>query len=151
VKGARRAAPTRRSLGWRSPGSIGQNDALPRLTGLASLEWVQFSLQLIENPNLVDLQGLEALTHVGWLVLQDNPLLRSVDGLDSLSTVDQQIEINGNGALANLRALGNVTEASDLRVWNSPSLPTCEAEWLAEQIGLDNVAFSGTDDTGVCP
>jgi hypothetical protein len=129
--------------------SIGGNDGLVRF-GLESLESVEFSLRIAENGALVDLEGLEALTRVGSLLIQNNPALESANGLSSLITVADTIEIGQNNALVSLAALGNVRQASRLSVYYNSSLPTCEAQWLADSIGIDNVGISGNDDEGVC-
>jgi hypothetical protein len=129
--------------------SIGQNEGLVEL-GLESLESVEYALTIRENPALPDLQGLDALTRVGSLLIQDNLALESVDGLGSLVTADYEIQISGNSVLSSLAGLGNVDEAGRLLIWYNPSLPTCEAAWLADEIGISNVSISGNDDAGVC-
>ena len=62
--------------------------------------------------------------------------------------------IDSNDSLERLRQLSALRELGwVLSVSNNARLPTCEAEWLRDQIGASNIRFTqilDNDDSGVC-
>jgi hypothetical protein len=75
--------------------------------------------------------------------------------LEELEVVGYYLGIGYNTSLTNIRALGGVSRVgSGLYVYDNPVLPTCEAEWLLDTIGTNNVGYwyiYRNDDFGVCP
>ena len=64
------------------------------------------------------------------------------------------MDISLNPSLRHLRALSALRKLSQaLNVSNNRTLPTCQAEWLRDHVGIANIgryqAF-GNDDLGVC-
>ena len=61
-----------------------------------------------------------------------------------------------NVLLSNLRGLRGLTSiGGDLIVNRNPAIPTCEAEWLRDSVGVPDIAgsidLSGNSSTGTCP
>jgi hypothetical protein len=114
------------------------------------------SVDISYNPTLVDFRGLDNIANIGNLDVRFNDSLTSVRGLESLTTV-AIFTIFANDRLASLRALANLRSATgrSFVVQRNRLLPTCEAEWLRDNIGVANIAgmiyISENDDTGTCP
>jgi hypothetical protein len=90
---------------------IGYNDALTTL-GLTSLEYVQGFLTVEQNSNLVSIQPLSKLHHIGQfsasgmaLTISSNNMLASLDGLQALDTIAGTTSIENNEALMDLNGL----------------------------------------------
>jgi hypothetical protein len=101
------------------------------LAGLAELNRVPFTtVQLNTNPKLVTLEGLEGVLNATYIGLSDN------------------------NNLGSLRALSNLKSVDTLYILNNTKLPTCEADWLVDHVGLENISNTvnivGTDDAGAC-
>jgi hypothetical protein len=103
--------------------------AIKSLSGLDSLNYIGSSFQLVSNSNLAALNGLESLTHVGFslniehfcqiqnleglnalqecgfLQLVDLPFLNSLDGLESLDSIFNNLEISYNPLLTDVNSL----------------------------------------------
>jgi hypothetical protein len=87
---------------------IGYNDALATV-GLASLEYVQGSFIVEQNSNLVSIQSLSKLHHIGQftasgmaLTISSNNMLASLDGLQALDTIAGTTSIENNEILRDL-------------------------------------------------
>jgi hypothetical protein len=109
-----------------------QNDALTNVDGLSGLSGaVGGGLMLVRNRSLTDLDGLRNVTGVGGLYVDSNPALENLRGLAALAAVGGAFEVVDNTVL-----------------------PTCEAEWLRDNVGAANIGFdvtiSGNDDTRAC-
>jgi hypothetical protein len=153
------------------------NPRLRNVHALSALATVDL-LSISGLPELVDLNGLGQLTSVGSdVTIESNLSLRTLAGLEGLSVVAGSIHIAYNPALTDLAGLRNLQSAlglllvgnasvqqlrplSNLRqldwmldVSSNSRLPTCEAEWLRDHIGTDNIgeiSIYGNDDAGVC-
>ncbi len=70
------------------------------------------------NPvtSLVNLEGLECLDTVKNLDVISNPDLLTLDGLDGLTTVEQDVTIQSNGSLTRIDGLSALTTVEDLLV-----------------------------------
>jgi hypothetical protein len=85
---------------------------------------------------------------LGDVVIDGNDLLDD-PGLDDLTTVEGDVILENNAALARLFPdLGHI--GGDLVVRNNPLLPTCAAEAL-RAITSGAVTIEGNDDAGTCP
>ncbi len=141
---------------------------LATLTGLNNLQTVSYYFA-IGNTALTDLSGLDSLSTVNgsfsisscWAgdggfvnCLPSNPLLTSVDGLTSLSSVGS-LYFRSNTALTDLHGLVAVQVANDVEIIDNTALPTCEAQWLVDwltQKGWQgNSVVQGNLDGGSCP
>ena len=67
----------------------------------------------IEGPNITDLSPLHNITSVGgYLVVENNPVLTNVDGLDAVSVLGADLTIRGNASLIHLNGLNGLTTIS---------------------------------------
>lgn len=109
-------------------GSFGGNELFADLSALSNLESIGLEFYIYENPSLVEISGLTSLTTVGDLAIWSNPVLVSLDGLAAITTV------------------------GDAYVYNNVTLPTCEAEWLIDNITTisGSTDTTGNDDSGTC-
>lgn len=143
------------------------NDELVNVDGLGGFT-ENGGLSIEDNPALVDLSGLSQLTFIGSeLVLRNNDKLVSVSGLERLEDI-ATLRIEGNDSLATLRALGALrrVEGEEFSVIGNTSLPTCEVDWLIDNItnvlggsiGFFNgdvffpaeIVVTGNDDAATC-
>lgn len=149
---------------------ISGNESLLGLTGLGGLQDLRGNLVLENNDILSDLAALSDLENIdGDLRLIDNGGLTSCAGLNGLETIGNDLEIDNNDALFTLQGLGNLTTVGDdvvitnnrllsslgglsslndvggrLTVVNNDDLPECEADDLADDLGV-NADISGND------
>ena len=107
------------------------------------------------NPNLVDIQGLGGLTHVGsnifslsspYVVVVNNPLLTNLDGLSNLKTDGLFVKIEGNDALEDVDGFDNFTHLWGLEVHNNGSLTNLDGfervQTIDGEIGIwDNASL----------
>jgi hypothetical protein len=133
--------------------TISNNAALIAI-GLPSLLEVDGPVAITNNPLLRSLAGLESLRVIrGRLGIALNEELVSLNGLDQLTSVGEAT-ITYCRELRDLHALASLTAVeSSVEVRDNEKLPTCEAEWLRarmESIGAP-FFFEGTDDGGICP
>jgi hypothetical protein len=106
---------------------IDDNASLTTLTGLDAVEAITSSLYIRNNPALLDVNGLGAVTHIGGsfarvpivpiLVIDANLVLASLAGLSALTGVDQIIEITDNPALLTCDAHALVDQLTAPPVW----------------------------------
>ncbi len=145
---------------------IDNNDALMNLAGLDNLITITDSLMIYNNTALTNLSGLDHFTTFNQLSIDNNAALTSLSGLENLTTLTDSMIIYNNAALTSLSGLENLTTAESLRIsnnsglanlsglenlitinWdleieNNTALPTCEAEWLRDNIGVSNIEGS---------
>jgi hypothetical protein len=98
------------------------NTGLEQLSGLGSLTTVGGELELGWNPQLVDLWGLDSLTSAGSLMVLGNEELESLEALESLTAVEE-----------------------DLLVMSNELLPYCEICDLLEQLDAEPTTVTATD------
>jgi hypothetical protein len=126
--------------------NIGNNTALTNLGGLSGLQKVG-SLQLSANPALKNLQGI-GVASADSVVIEANPMLTDLTGLEKLANIGSGLSITENGSLTSLRALTALTAAGGLDVGNNRRLPQCEVEWLAKRLNLAPTGPNGPP--GMC-
>lgn len=125
-------------------------DALQDLSALNTLTTV-LALEIIDNPLLEDLQGLEQITGLGptvpslrvqgnatlsslsgldgltvatgLVIIEDNPQLLGLSGLEQLN-IAERVELRNNQTLVDLSALEGVEQLEQLRIENHPALTT---------------------------
>lgn len=106
---------------------ITNNDELTNLEGLNNLK-VAYGLHIISNAALINLAGLDSLYYVsGELVVSNNASLLSLSGLNNLTQIDSDgsIEIIDNASLLSLSGLNNLTWLDDdcgIEIINNASL-----------------------------
>jgi hypothetical protein len=157
---------------------IAGNASLTSLDGLETATELE-RLDVLDNPELLDIDGLRNVTTTGPLTIQNNDALPSVAGLVSLTRAyrvtignnnalesvelpalaavegfsDDNLIISGNLVLERLRGISALERiGGKLIVTYNPALPTCEAEWLRDQIPFKGLAarIQGNDDEGTC-
>ncbi|MDX1529887.1 MAG: T9SS type A sorting domain-containing protein [Rhodothermales bacterium] len=125
------------------------NTALADIGGLSSLVTVGGELRIAEAGALTTLDGLSALTSVGDLVIELNPVLESVAALSSLTTVEGELQFDENDVLANVDGLSALTSVGTLFIEfsafeNLDGLSGLTS--IGEDLILDNVdALTGVD------
>jgi hypothetical protein len=124
--------------------AFSNNPSLTSLSGMphvSSLQGVQISQTV-----LTTLHGLENITTVGGMDIHTNPNLISLDGLNNLVSVDNNLLIRFNPKLASLHGLHNITSVGgDLGIWSNPSLTT-----LADFENLNSIgAVSETEGMNI--
>ncbi len=97
------------------------NEIGPTLIGNIS------NLKLDDNLSgtpITDLSPLSGITSIETtLVIKDNPLLQSLDGLDNLESIGLIIAIENNAQLSDLSSLINISSLSlDLRILDNPMI-----------------------------
>jgi hypothetical protein len=136
---------------------ISRNSSLSSLAALSALQTVNGYIQITENSALTNLVGLDGLSAVPRSVtIRDNDALTSLDGMSALTTIGEMLMISQNDALIDLSGCNGLTHVgTDLVVTENVTLPTCEAERLRDEIGVENIGgkitIYGNDDNGTCP
>jgi hypothetical protein len=100
------------------------------LTPLSALTTVRDQFQIRQTNNLIDLDGLSALTSVGGdqtdaagsIDIFDNAVLTNFNGLSGLASVGGTLSISGNAALTNLDGFSALTSVGGLSIWDNDSL-----------------------------
>lgn len=98
---------------------IDDNTSLTHLNALNTLKYAE-SLR-ISNNGITDLTGLEQLKSAGYLRIQDNSKLESLEALKNLTDVDK-LEIDDNDTLTNLNGLGNIKHLNSLVITDNGEL-----------------------------
>jgi hypothetical protein len=80
----------------------------PDMADLASVRWIDGSLNLFSMDELTSLRGVERLEHVGGLNIRITRLLESLAPLANLRTVEDMLFIDSNRALGSLEGLGRL-------------------------------------------
>lgn len=132
--------------GWNF--ALSGNDALESLDSLAALEnfsdklfltenskladismlelivdpTAEFDLYIVDNPALLDLVGLDLITHAREVQVRNNALLKNMVGLGGLESVSLNLYIMDNPGLMDLTGLEALTDARIFRIENNPSL-----------------------------
>ncbi|WP_299683311.1 T9SS type A sorting domain-containing protein [uncultured Dokdonia sp.] len=83
------------------------NDSLQNLIGLDNYSSGGITFTVRNNMNLSSFEGLNSLSFLETIVIQDNPLLTDISSLESLQEVIVGIEVINNDSLTNLEGLQN--------------------------------------------
>ena len=105
------------------------------LTPLRSLERIERTLIIFENPELTSLEGLHNINWLGELYIGNNSKLENLDGLRGVENIAyenrgqlngwtrvSQIRITNNNSLENIDGLISVPSAKNINIANNPSL-----------------------------
>jgi hypothetical protein len=90
-----------------------QASALENMSAFSNLRRVQGALQLVDNPRLRSLAGLEQLEAVGELSISGSPVLEDLDGLARLGKA-REVVLKSCRSLSDLTALGKLGELNEL-------------------------------------
>ena len=119
---------------------IYDNTSLTHLTGLEGVTYI--GNMIVENNDLlVDFSGLENLAAIGErLIIWSNPSLSSVAGFSNLTSIGGLLSIENNNNLTSLTGLDNIDAASieDLYIQYNPLLSHCEVESICEYLSAPN-------------
>ncbi|GEM_PF-4555533 len=123
------------------------NDANGDITDLSKLSKVRTVdfLEVDGNGILEDLSGLESLDSIitGNLTVRDNPQIRSLNGLQGLSYMRNDIAILNNALLTTLDGLDNLLTVDEVFIgkegWNGPAGAERPNPRLTDYCALTNV------------
>jgi len=114
---------------------------IENLNGLNNLLFVGGELDITGNYNLTSLEGLSNLHSINGyrFILDNNDRLKSLAGLENLTTIEGRLIISGNDSLTDLTALQNLTNIKNNFAieWN-PMLSDLSG---LENINLDSVYY----------
>lgn len=105
--------------------------------GMPSLEEIGGELFVSSNQSLESMQGLENLKMVGALNLTSNPSMTNVEGLNELTTIDNDVNISFNPALLNFDGFESLTTIGG-------RFDIEENDLLESITGWDNVVIDST-------
>ena len=102
---------------------------------------------LIQESSLKTLNGLNSLTSIGVdLLITSNDSLESLEGLNNLTEVDRDLHVWENDNLLTLEGLNGLRKIGrDLSFWHSPSVSPGGFSPLRSFRGLDNLISVGRD------
>lgn len=124
---------------------------LQNLHGLEDLKSVEKDLKIIRNPELENIEALSSLTDVGRIFkIQTNKKIKTLNGLENLREAFSII-VWVNDELRDITALNNVETLEGFGVEDNPKLPTCQAENIRDQHGLEEPdSVIKNNGTGSC-
>jgi hypothetical protein len=100
---------------------VDRSSQLNSLDGLENLEQVARGIIIEHNTQLTDIGALGSARFAGSLILDDNPALRSLDGLDGMETL-VDVRVANHPELRDASALGKLTAARSLNLYETPLL-----------------------------
>jgi hypothetical protein len=108
----------------------------PALTDLSLPQLAAVSDRLsLRRTQLVELHGLASATTIANLVVDQNPVLGSLVGLERLTAIAGQLTLTGNPSLASLAALANLTTVGGAVTFSGdPALPPEEIGALIQRV-----------------
>ena len=104
--------------------NIINNAALQNINALSGLAFAR-RLQILNNMNLVNLDGLENLdSPLNILRIEDNGSLQNIDGLSGITAVSNQLKIINNAQLLHVNGLSGVSAGipGELTITNNAQL-----------------------------
>ncbi len=120
---------------------------------LQNLEKVNGGIIIRKNNGLKSLAGLENITALDFLEIEDNPALISLEGFTNLTSVANTMRIVNNDALAGLDALSNLQRiGTQLFVFDNKSLISIEGLSSLEEVPQllinNNIYLTNIDGLG---
>jgi len=129
----------------------------PSLRSLPLMElWGIGGSLLVADAPQVELISLYSLVRAGSVEIRDTGLsylgLGPPDAIPNFATLSftSSLTLLRNPRLADLRP-PSLTRLTELRVEDSPLLPMCQVEALAQRSGATSVTILGTDEAATCP
>lgn len=115
---------------------------IKNLIGLETLRKVNSFFNVSYNDSLTDLQGIPSLREVGDLVISENKLLKSFNGISSLYLIESDLEIENNDNLEKLDGLDMLEDAGRfLVIKNNPllySIKGIDQAELGYRVNIEN-------------
>lgn len=123
---------------------IYDNDLLTTLSGLEKLRTIYGgSLAIANCDKLESLNGLESLFHIGnELYLSNNPLLSDLSALKNLNYIYTDLRIINNPSLENLYGLEKITRLGVLTIDGNNSLVDLEGISNLDTVGAINIRLN---------
>ncbi len=90
--------------------SIIGNASLPNLNGLNPGFVASQTVGIQENAALKSIKGLESIKKLQFLIINDNNMLTSLSGVDSLESTVESLQIYKNNSLVSLNSLNQLTK-----------------------------------------
>lgn len=112
---------------------INHNPSITSLSGLSSLSFINGLLSINNNDSLTTI-GLDALTSVGNLIIQDNQQLMNFHGLENINLHNRNIFISQNNSITSLEGLLFNNSHGSLSIENNPNLSD-----LSQLISLNSI------------
>ncbi|MBA4366072.1 MAG: hypothetical protein C0403_00335 [Desulfobacterium sp.] len=109
---------------------IQDNQSLNSIYGLNHIETLA-SLQIENNPLLINLHGLENLRSTTlWCKIANNESLTSISSIGNLTSVGTELTITENNSLTTLAGLNNLVTASSVGIANNNNLTAISMDSL---------------------
>ena len=124
---------------------IVEESNLVSLEGLNGLTHIGGGLSILRNESLTSLEGLNNLIRIeGGLSIRGNESLMSLEGLNNLTHVGVTLLINNNDALTSLEGLNNLTRVGNsLSIYSNPSLTSLEGLNNLTHVEGNNLRITG--------
>lgn len=135
---------------------IGSSTVISDITNLGALHKIKqiVGKLTIKNTKLVNLDGLNILAQTGGnLTIEDNSLLQNVEALISLTTISSsQLVIKNNPLLISLNGLENINPQSigHLILESSQQLSTCNVPSICEYVSKFGNSYSISGNANGC-
>lgn len=131
---------------------IKENQTLTDLSGLDSLQHIDVTLDIFNNPKLRSLNGPKSLVSIeGSLGVNNNDSLISLSGLDFLTSIGGHLLITGNDSLISLHGLDNVSYIGFyLHIYSNISLSVCDLEGICNYLEDPNGTIIIHDNAPGC-
>jgi hypothetical protein len=133
---------------------IMNNPLLANIHALSNLKWINGELYVVGNPSLQNLVGLEDLTHVTGLHVDDNDNLVDLSGLYSLQEIGRSVTITNNLNLINLHGLESITDPYSLSmvVADNPAMTSLEGmeNMMLGLFDLNSFTFRNCAELSTC-
>jgi hypothetical protein len=117
--------------------SINNNPNLLDLTGVIVAGGnTNTNIAIKNNASLTSIQGLENVSVINDLEIEDNPMLANLSGLNGLTSVVNDISIINNSNLNALIGLENLTSVNDFFINNNQGLTSTDALGMLSSVEL---------------
>jgi len=129
---------------------IQDNNALLNLNGLNNLTSCGGQLYIINNANLISLNGLESLNSSKDLSIRNNDNLVDLSALSNLTSLGgHSLDIRDNASLVSLNGLDNIISIADsMSISDNPNLSVCHVESICNHIINGNSPYIGNNASG---
>ena len=117
---------------------------ITNINALRNIRFIEGNLIVRDNPVLLTLEGLGSLKGIsGGLDIHGNQRLSNLDGMASLSSVDGYVYVYGNAALADIKRLSGLTSVGNGPIGGTLNVSSNAA--LRSLDGLENINLIGSD------
>ncbi len=117
-----------------------KNVALKDISALSKITSLNGTLQIVYNPSLTSLFGLDRIKEVQSLYIKNNSGLSNLKGLENLSVIKDELVISHNSNLKKIIGLGQLKDAEWLIIENNSAL--IDLEGLNSLTTVERIAVS---------